>query len=640
MNSTVRMPVPSAKPRLAYLFSRYPVVSQTFCDSEMLALERRGFDIEIGSLNRPPTSFRHERLDRLNAEIHYPPPPDVLAAFCDEPEFREKLQPMVDDHAERYGTGYKPLTRARNAFYMARIFRQLGVQHVHVHFANRATHSALFLKKLGFPFSFTAHAQDFMFDLGSNELLNEMAREAEFVVAVSDYSRDLLREMCPDNEAKMVRIYNGIDLDDFRPTVVKQQSPLRVVSIGRLIEFKGFHHLIGACARLKQMEIPVETRIIGEGPLRPELEARIQREGLQDRVKLLGVRSQEQIKSELAEADLFALASVVDPVGASDILPTVITEAMACHLPVVSTTVTGIPEMVEHETTGLLVEPGDEDALAQAISRLSADPDTRARMGAAGRQRAERLFTFDVTAGALGERLIEHYANRSPATERQPGEIVYLVHQWQGEALLKSGPTLQDGVRWLAEHAIWPAEGGDRDTLRSIEILPDASVIESIWLQRTDARATLEAHRGTLGDHVTGTAFYQQARHAIYLAEALPRRGVRHIHARRADTVLTVWMLKLLLPHLTVSAAVEENPSLPRSLLARLLPTLDLLSVSDPKLAEQTGSPPDTLQLTAPFVRKETRIGPLKFKRKISVSEPDRPPLEAAFLARIRELLP
>ena len=143
------MSATAAKPRLAYLFSRYPVVSQTFCDSEMLALERLGFQIEICSLNRPPNSFRHERLDRLKAEIHYPPPPEVLAAFCDTPEFRQLLAPLLEDHEERYGTGYKPKIRARNAWFMAKRLRQLGVQHVHVHFANRATHSALFLKKLG-----------------------------------------------------------------------------------------------------------------------------------------------------------------------------------------------------------------------------------------------------------------------------------------------------------------------------------------------------------------------------------------------------------------------------------------------------------------------------------------------------------
>ncbi|MCB1210104.1 MAG: glycosyltransferase family 4 protein [Verrucomicrobiales bacterium] len=632
------MPAAPDKPRLAYLFSRYPVVSQTFCDSEMLALERMGFDIEIGSLNRPPNSFRHERLDRLKAEIHYPPPPDVLDALCKDPEFDEKLRALVADHSERYGTGYKPMTRARKAFYFAQKFRRLGVRHVHVHFANRATHSALFLKKLGFPFSFTAHAQDFMFDLGSNALLAEMAREAEFVVAVSDYSRDLICEMCPESEDKIVRIYNGIELDDFQRTEVKTRSPLRVVSIGRLIEFKGFQHLIGACGVLKKQEIPVETRIIGEGPMRPDLEARIDREGLSDCVKLLGVCSQEQIKAELAEADLFALASIVDPVGASDILPTVITEAMACHLPVVSTTVTGIPEMVAHGETGLLVEPCDEVALAQAIAELGADAERRAKMGTAGRARADSLFTLEKTAWVLGDRFIKLATDgQLPAHKRMETPIVYLTHRWDGEALLATAPGVQKGVRWIAEQSSWPDKDGDRATLRQMETLPDASVVESIWLRRTSQRQLIENIRGQLGDSLNSTAFYVSARNAVYLADVLPKSGTRHVHAWRSDAILTVWLLKQLAPNLRVSCAVEENPAIPRSLLARLLPAFDIASISDPRVAELSEKPAsDDLRLAAPFQRTEVRVGPLRVKRKIAAPKQDRTALENAWLQKLK----
>lgn len=634
------MPAPDAKPRLAYLFSRYPVVSQTFCDSEMLALERMGFDIEVASLNRPPNSFRHERLDRLRAEIHYPPPPDVLAALCDTDAFRKQLGPLIQDHEERYGTGYKPLVRARNAWFMAGRLRQLGVQHVHVHFANRATHSALFLKRLGFDFSFTAHAQDFMFDLGSGELLAEMARAASFVVAVSDYSRDLLAEMCPESEGKILRVYNGIELDDFPRAEVRQRNPLRLLSIGRLIEFKGFQHLIGACAQLREREVAVEARIIGEGPLRSELEARIEREGLGDCVRLLGVRSQEEIKRELAGSDLFVLPSIVDPVGASDILPTVITEAMACHLPVISTTVTGIPEMVVHEETGLLVEPMDESALADAIARLGADPAARARMGAAGRARAERLFTFAATAGVLGERFVRLCAGRE-APPRAELSVVYFTHQWNGEALLMHGPRQSDGVRWLAAQGSWPDKGGDRATMGELELLPDATVIESIWLRRAEARHLIEERRGTLTDHISGSDFYTAARHAVYLAEMLPKRGTRHFHARLSSSVLTAWLLKQLLPALHLSCAVEFEPALSRALLARLLPVFDLISVSDPKLAAQLSCPcGDDLRIGEPSQHAVLRLGPVRIKRKVAAPPPDRAALEKAFLERIRRAMP
>ena len=633
--------MPQNKPRLAYLFSRYPVVSQTFCDSEMFALGRLGFEIEIGSLNRPPNSFRHERLDRLKAEIHYPPPPDLLDALAKTPEFKSKLGDMIEEHGETYGTGYKPATRARNAWYFADLFRRLGVQHVHVHFANRATHTALFLKKLGFPFSFTAHAQDFTFDLGSNALLSEMAREAEFVVAVSDYSRELLCEMCPESADKMVRIYNGIDLNDFPAAPVKQQKPLRLVSIGRLIDFKGFQHLIGACGILKKRGIAVDMRIIGEGPVRPDLEDRIRKENVGDMVKLLGVKSQEEIKRELAEADIFALACVFDAVGASDILPTVITEAMACRLPVVSTTVAGIPEMVAHGETGLLVEPTDEPAMADAIAELGADPDRRRKMGEAGRKRAERLFAFDSTAGALGERFVELVEKgRLPTHKRLETPIVYLIHHWQGEALLKHAPGRKDGVRWIAETTSWPERDGDRHALEEIDALPDASVVESIWLRRTALRQQLENARGKMGDSVSSVDFYLAARNAVYLAEVLHHRGTQHVHAWRSDAVITVWLLKQLRPELKTSCAIEENPSVSRALLARLVPAFDLTSISDARLNELLENPyPDELKLELPFRHVELRVGPIKVKHKVAKPQRDRKTIEREWLKRIRQTL-
>jgi glycosyltransferase involved in cell wall biosynthesis len=629
------------KPRIAYLFSRYPVVSQTFCDSEMLALEGMGFQIEVASLNRPPNSFRHERLDRLQAEIHYPPPPDVLDALAQEPEFKRLLKPLIDDHSERYGTGYKPATRARNAWYFAQHFRRLGVQHVHVHFANRATHTALFLKKLGFPFSFTAHAQDFMFDLGSDELLAEMAREAEFVVAVSDFSKGLIAEQCPDSADKIVRIYNGIEVADFAPVPVQQRSPLRVLSIGRLIEFKGFQHLIAACGILKQRCVAVDCRIIGDGPMRCVLEKRIAEAGVADVVTLLGVRSQEEVKRELESCDVFSLASVFDTVGASDILPTVITEAMASHLPVVSTLVTGIPEMVEHGVTGLLVEPMDEPALADALATMAADPELRARMGRAGRQRADALFTFPVTAGVLGQMFVERYTDAYPSgSARVDTPVVYLVHHWKGDALLKDCPRQADGVRWIAESAAWPEEGGDRETLLHLETLPDASVVESLWLRRAEQRSLLEALRGKMGDAMDSTQFYTAARNAVYLADVLVKRGVRLIHAHRSDAIPTLWLIKQLLPQLHITAAIEENPTPSRGLLTRLLPDFTLISLSDTRLAEQLKTQhPDVLRLSLPYQHQVLALGPIKVKTRKAAPSIDRAAVERAWLQQLQALI-
>jgi Glycosyl transferases group 1 len=358
-------------------------------------------------------------------------------------------------------------------------------------------------------------------------------------------------------------------------------------------------------------------------------------------VTLLGVRSQDEVKRELHECDLFALASIFDTVGASDILPTVITEAMASHLPVVSTLVTGIPEMVEHGETGLLVEPMDESALAAAITELAADPAKRGSMGRAARQRAEQFFTFPATAGVLGQMFVERFSQTQLAgSQRIETPIVYLVHQWCGEALLADAPSFEKGVRWIAENAHWPEEGGDTATLEALESLPDASVVESIWLRRSAERSKLEALRGKMSDAMDSTQFYQSARHAIYLADVLAKRGTRLVHAYRSDAVITVWLLKQLMPSLHITAAIEENPAIPRSWLLRLLPAFDRLSISDAKLNEQLPTKhPDVLKLLAPVQRSELKIGPIKLKTRKAAASVDRAAVETAWLKLLQEVI-
>ena len=403
---------------VAYLYSRYPVVSQTFCDSEMMALEAMGVKITIGSLNAPPDSFRHERLHRLKANVLYPAPPEVMTAPDGvRPPFWQKMHALAADHEQRFGADTKPLTRAQNACYFATHFQRLGVQHVHVHFANRATHTALFLKAAGFSYSFTAHAQDFMVDLDNDDLLREMVSGAAFVVAVSDYSRELLVKTCPDSMDKIHRIYNGIALGDFQrdDASAKEERPLQLVSVGRLIEFKGFQILIDAIATLNGSGTVFELKIVGDGPLRQRLQSQIDSLQLGGCVTLCGVCSQDQVRALLASADAFVLACLVDEKGASDVLPTVITEAMAAGLPVVSTCVAGVPEMVAHGETGLLAEPGSVEAFADALRELAAGTDDwRRQLGAAGSVKARAQFDQMASARDLRQRFAAAASEPSP----------------------------------------------------------------------------------------------------------------------------------------------------------------------------------------------------------------------------------
>src|SRR5215475_7646310 len=235
--------------RLGYLYSRYPVISQTFCDAEMLALERLGCELEIGSVYPPLTSLRHEHISRLRAPVRYAPPQEILKIWEKDAKMTGTWPgALVDQHEQKYGPSFKAEQRARNALYFADLFARNGVDHFHVHFANRAAHTAIFLKEISkISFSVTAHGQDFMKDLGNDDLLREICAAAEFVAAETDYSRELLCQQCPDS--RIHRVYNGIDLTRF-PVVHNEipSNPIpRIVSIGRLVAFKGFDYLIEAC---------------------------------------------------------------------------------------------------------------------------------------------------------------------------------------------------------------------------------------------------------------------------------------------------------------------------------------------------------------------------------------------------------
>src|SRR6266699_2185537 len=415
--------------RLGYLYSRYPVISQTFCDTEMLALERIGVDLEIGSIYPPLTSLRHEHISRLRAPVHYAPPQKILRIWEENAKTTgEWPVELVNRHEQKYGRQVKAEQRARNALYFAELFTRSGVDHFHVHFANRAAHTAIFLKEIsGIPFSVTAHGQDFMKDLGSDDLLGEICAAAEFVAAETDYSRELLCTRCPDSAAKIHRVYNGIDLERFpmtngepprpphgeQPVAVPYQAP-RVISVGRLVEFKGFEHLIDACAELARRGFDFACDIIGDGPLRETLRSKIEQLNLSSLFNLLGSLSQKAVLEKLRDADIFALASTADAQGATDVFPTVILEAMASARPVVSTRLAGIPELVVDCETGVLVSPGDPTALTEALAQLVCDRELRLRYGRAGRTRIEQHFRVEDTVAPL-LKLLERSCSRRPA---------------------------------------------------------------------------------------------------------------------------------------------------------------------------------------------------------------------------------
>src|SRR5438045_1225921 len=267
--------------------------------------------------------------------------------------------------------------------------------------------------------------------LGNDDLLRKICDEAEFVAVETENSRGLMQLRCPNAASKIHRVYNGMDLTNFLdPTSkVANNGPVAILSVGRLVAFKGFEYLIEACEQLRQHSIPFHCEIIGDGPLRENLQAQIAELRLGALVTLSGALPQDCVLEKLRECDIFALASTTDEHGASDIFPTVILEAMASARPVVSTTLAGIPESAIDKETGLLVPAGESGLFADALETLCRDPERRAHYGAAGRSRVEQHFQVATTAEPLIQ-LLPTAKNSSPAVAKSGARIAYRLDPW------------------------------------------------------------------------------------------------------------------------------------------------------------------------------------------------------------------
>jgi len=587
--------------RLGYLYSRYPVISQTFCDTEMLALEQLGVPLEIGSVYPPLTSLRHEHLSRLRAPIRYAPPQQILRTLEKKAKTGGKWPAaLVDLHQRKYGPRFKPGQRARNALYFADLFTHNGVDHVHVHFANRAAHTALFLKEIsGIPFSITAHGQDFMTDLGNDDLLREICAAAKFIAAETDYSRELLCQRCPDSAAKIHRVYNGIDLECFpSPLPAKQNPAPLILSVGRLVPFKGFEYLIDACAELTRCGLDFTCEIVGDGPLRESLQGKIDKLNLSSRVALLGSLSQGAIFEKLRAADIFALASVVDPQGGSDVFPTVILEAMSAARPVVSTRLAGIPESVVHDKTGLLVPPGDTAALADALEHLTRDPARRLRYGQAGRARIEQHFEIKKTVVPLLQ-LLQWSSVPRPKSPARPSihQIVYLIDRWPDKSLPFIERELQEMERQNISIVPFVCELNSatrftpvmEQVVERLNFLPDAMAIEAEWRTNRALAQKLEGERASENDRAPAAIFLRQARFALALRKLLLEKNISHVHATNSRALVCALILQGIVD-LTVSATIEPKPELPQSWIEAALSRCQGGRLSDRKLIRKRGN--------------------------------------------------
>lgn len=392
--------------QVAYLFERFPSFTQTFCYREVRELRRQGLELQVFSIRRPAGEPPQGWETELVSQVHYLPDETNLLDENKRALRNRELPEAAGRALERWGR-QTDFLRLHQAAYVGRRLPQAGIRQLHAHFAGMAARTAYWIKEFfGIPYSFTAHANDIFAPRTFAIDLDRLIEAASTVITESDHAANFLRERHPSSAAKIHRVYNGLELSHFALADFASPTPL-IISVGRLIEKKGFADLIEACRLLKENGRHFSCEIIGEGPLETSLREQIERSGLTEAdVKLAGPLPQEQIGRRLAAATVFALPCATEATGGMDNLPTVIMEAMAAGLPVVSTAIAGVPEMVESGVTGELAPPNEPEALAAAIDRFLTDPACARQFGRAGRTRAQEKFSIDKSA----RELIAHFS--------------------------------------------------------------------------------------------------------------------------------------------------------------------------------------------------------------------------------------
>lgn len=387
--------------RIGYVTTKFPVLTETFIYREIKGLRTKGLDVMTFSVKRPKGREIPQEAKGLMKETLYLWPPNPIAfleAILTMPPGRhpDLLIPVVKCYPKRI----RGLIHLLEGCYLAGVCRNRGIQHLHAHFATGPASLALIANELlGIPFSFTAHAMDIYRD---PLLLEQKLRKAKFVITISEYNKRKMLSYYPGiNPDKIKVIHCGVDTNRFKPSSKERGYPPEILSVGRLVEKKGFPHLIKACHRLKMEGISFRCRILGDGPQRSYLEGLIAELGLQDCVSLEGAVQQEELLDRYQRADLFVLPCVIDSQGDRDGIPVTLIEAMAMGLPTVSTPVSGIPELIQDLYSGLLVEPGKVEQLAEAIKALIQNRDLGKRLGKRGREKVIKDFDMGKTLELL-----------------------------------------------------------------------------------------------------------------------------------------------------------------------------------------------------------------------------------------------
>jgi glycosyltransferase involved in cell wall biosynthesis len=393
--------------------------------------------LHIFSLQEPLKEPRHGMLKEVQSPVTYLPKDSIpewrvqegrfIEGTFQERPFKELFQEgklpkelaprhILDRLVERFVKGVRSVEElqifaahvktAPQAAILAALAKAKGVKHLHAHFGGDVTTVAMLASRLsGVSYSFAAHAVDIYDQHVNRALLKEKILWAQFVITCTEYNRRVLAMLVGKKGAtKVIRAYNGVDVTLFRPDPSVFRETDQILAVGRLVEKKGFHELVSACRLLRDKGRSFRCLIVGEGTERDRLTRQIIAVGLQDCVILAGARPQEHVLNMMREATVLVVPSVVSARGDQDGLPTVLIEALAVRLPVISTTLSGIPEIIEHRKTGLLVPPGNSISLAAAIEQLLGNGNLRERLAGRGLKKVQESFDIRKNVRALRNR--------------------------------------------------------------------------------------------------------------------------------------------------------------------------------------------------------------------------------------------
>jgi glycosyltransferase involved in cell wall biosynthesis len=400
--------------KIAYLLDFFPVYSETFILNEIFELRRRGFDICIFSVgktaNRLYGKVVHSDVDKLLETTYYFPALKTAKVLS---RITRNLIYLSLHHPLRLTKTFSFCIRHEKkisrwlllGLYYAVYFERIGIKHIRVHFALGACKQAMIISMLsGIEYSFTVHAHD-IFLANRSELMIQKFEHAKFVVSISEFNRDYILEKYPAVSKDKIRIIHcGIDLSKIEAKNKGNTQRFFILSIGRLVEQKGFKFLIAACHILKKrFKLNFSCKIIGEGEDRQELEDLISRYELEQNVFLIGIKKHDEVIAFLKDVDLFVLPCVVDRMGSMDGIPVALMEAMAMQIPVISTNISGIPELIKNDC-GKLIEPEDAEGLARTINAFfELPPAEKKAIGKNARHIIEKSFNLSVETEKLAK---------------------------------------------------------------------------------------------------------------------------------------------------------------------------------------------------------------------------------------------